>query len=144
MLVRFAGRGQLAPFLVVWRDVHLDITASLKVHGIVEQAGCLSHRRVAHPLSVGQDHLLSAQSAAVIVFSARTLAQFQLWLAEYVPTAKSAHLTVLAASTGLAEQARAAGYPTLQAVSPDREAVLQLSVDWFQQKFAKNRTQKLT
>ena len=51
------------------------------------------------PYQLVQDHLLSAQSAAVIVFSARTLAQFQLWLAEYVPTAKSAHLTVLAAST---------------------------------------------
>ena len=84
-----------------------------------------------------QDHLLSEQPAGVIVFSARTLEQFQLWLAEYVPTAKPVQLTVLAASAGLAQQARAAGYPAFEADSPERQAVLQLSVDWFQQNFVK-------
>jgi len=139
-------QGEAGPFLwLSGRDVHLDITASLKVHGITVNRQVVYHTdRLLTPYQSVQEHLLSAQSAAVIVFSARTLAQFQLWLAEFVPTAKPAQLTVLAASSSLAEQARAAGYLTLQADSPDREAVLQLSVDWFQQKFAKNRSQKLT
>ena len=88
--------------------------------------------------------MLSEQKAAVIIFSARTLEQFQLWLAEYVPTAKPTQLTVLAASAGLAEQARAVGYQAFEADSPDRQAVLQLSVDWFHQKFFKKSSQKLT
>ena len=121
------------------------MTARLKALGIMVNRQIVYYtERLLIPYQVVQDHLLSFQAAAVIVFSARTLEQFQLWLAEYVPTAKLSQLTVLAASAELAEQARAAGYWTLQADSPDRQAVLQLSVDWFQQKFAKNSSQKLT
>ena len=127
------------PFLwLSGQDVHTDMTARLKAQGIMVQ------RQVVYrtdglliPYQVVQDHLLSEQPAAIIVFSARTLEQFQLWLAEYVPTAKPVQLTVLAASAALAEQARAAGYQAREADSPNRQAVLQLSVDWFQQKFVK-------
>ncbi|MGB1614179.1 MAG: uroporphyrinogen-III synthase, partial [Candidatus Puniceispirillaceae bacterium] len=134
------------PFLwLSGRDVHLDVTACLKAQGITVKRQVVYHADgLLTPYQVVQDHLLSEQPAAVIVFSARTLEQFQLWLAEYAPTAKPVQLTVLAASAGLAEQARAAGYPAFEADSPDRQAVLQLCVDWFQQKFVKKSSQKLT
>ena len=127
------------PFLwLSGRDVHLDMTARLKAQGImVKRQVVYRADGLLTPYQVVQDHLLSEQPAAIIVFSARTLEQFQLWLAEFVPTAKPVQLTVLAASAALAEQARAAGYPAFKADSPDRHAVLQLSVDWFQRKFAK-------
>ena len=139
-------QGAAGPFLwLSGRDVRLDMTAILKTRGItVNRQVVYQTNKLLTPSQEVQDYLLSEQQAAVIVFSARTLAQFQLWLAEYVPTAKLDQLTVLAASVGLAEQARAEGYHALQAGSPDRNAVLQLSVDWFQQKCVKNRSQKLT
>ena len=157
--IAYAGKGSAADLAgqiyqqgvagpLLWlsgQEVHFDMTASLKAWGITVNRQIVYHtERLLTPYQVVKDHLLSSQPVAVIVFSARTLAQFQLWLAEYVPTAKLSQLTVLAASAGLAEKARAAGYSTLQADSPDRQAVLQLSVDWFQQKFAKNSSQKLT
>ena len=157
--IAYAGKGNAAdlanqvcqqeaagPFLwLSGRDVYLDMTACLKAQGIVVNRQVVYHADgLLTPSQVVQDHLLSEQPAAVMVFSARTLEQFQLWLAEYVPTAKPLQLTVLAASVGLAEQARAAGYPALKADSPDRQAVLQLSVDWVQQKFVKKSSQKLT
>ncbi len=120
------------------QDVHLDIRARLKVHGIAVKRQVVYHAdRLLTPYQAVQDHLLSAHPAAVIVFSGRTLEQFHLWMAKYVPTAKPAQVTFLAASASLAEQARAAGYPALQADKHDRETVLQLSVDWFQKKFSK-------
>ncbi len=139
-------QGAAGPFLwLSGRDVHLDMTACLKAQGITVKRQVVYHADgLLTPYQVVQDHLLSEQPAAVIVFSARTLEQFQLWLAEYAPTAKPVQLTVLAASAGLAEQARAAGYPAFEADSPDRQAVLQLCVDWFQQKFVKKSSQKLT
>ena len=139
-------RGAAGPFLwLSGRDVHLDMTARLKAQGVTVKRQVVYHANgLLTPYQVVQDHLLSEQQAAVIVFSARTLEQFQLWLAEYVPTAKPVQLTVLAASAGLAEQARAVGYPAFEADSPDRQAVLQLSVDWFHQKFLKKSSQKLT
>ena len=157
--IAYAGKGDAAdlaeqiyrqraagPF--IWfsgRDIHLDITVRLKALGIMVDRQVVYYADgLLTPFQVVQDHLLSAQPAAVIVFSARTLAQFQLWVAKYVPTVISSQLTVLAASAELAEQGRVAGYSALQADSPDRHAVLQLSVDWFQQKFKKNSSQKLT
>ena len=139
-------QGAVGPFLwLSGRDIHLDIMARLKAQGIAVHRQVVYHTDgLLTPYQAVQDHLLSSKPAAVIVFSARTLAQFQVWLAEYVPTAKLAQLTVLAASAGLAENARAAGYPALQSDNPSRQAVLQLSVDWFQQKFSKNTLQKLT
>ena len=139
-------RGAAGPFLwLSGRDVHLDMTACLKAQGITVKRQVVYHADgLLTPYQVVQDHLLSEQKAAVIIFSARTLEQFQLWLAEYVPTAKPTQLTVLAASAGLAEQARAVGYQAFEADSPDRQAVLQLSVDWFHQKFLKKSSQKLT
>ena len=150
--IAYAGKGNAAdladqvcqqrvagPFLwLSGQDVHLDMTARLKAQGImVKRQVVYRAERLLTPYQVVQDHLLSEQPAAIIVFSARTLVQFQLWLAEFVPTAKPVQLTVLAASAALAEQARAAGYPAFEADSPDRQAVLQLSVDWFQQNFIK-------
>ncbi len=127
------------------QDVHLDMAACLNTQGITVNRQVVYYTEgLLTPYQAVQDHLVSAQPAAAVIFSARTLAQFQLWLAEYVPAAKPAHLTVLAASAGLARQARAAGFLALQADSPDRQAVLNLSVDWFQQKFSKKRSQKLT
>ena len=124
------------------RDIHLDVKARLKALGImVERQVVYYTDGLLTPLQVVQEHLLSAQPAAVIVYSARTLAQFQLWLAKYVPTVIPSQLTVLAASAGLAEQGRVAGYSALQADSPDRRAILQLSVDWFNQKIKKNSLQ---
>ena len=126
-------------------NIHLDITVRLKEQGIIVNRQVVYHTdELLTSHKAIQGHLLSAQPTAVIVFSARTLVQFQLWLAEYAPKVNSAQMTVLAASAGLAAQARAAGYPALQASSPDRQAVLQLSVDWFLQKFSKNQSQKLT
>tara|TARA_B100000963_G_scaffold214852_1_gene187430 strand:+ start:377 stop:1138 length:762 start_codon:yes stop_codon:yes gene_type:complete len=132
-------QGAAGPFLwLSGRDVYLDMTACLKAQGIMVKRQVVYHAdALLAPYQVVQDHLLSEQPAAVIVFSTRTLEQFYLWLAKYVPTAKPVQLTVLAASADLAEQARAAGYPAFEAESPDRQAVLQLSVDWFQQKFIK-------
>ncbi len=156
--IAYAGKGNAAdladqvcqqraagPFLwLSGRDVHLDMIARLKAQGImVKRQVVYRADGLLNPCQVIQDHLLSEQPAAIIVFSARTLEQFQLWLAEYAPTAKPVQLTVLAASAGLAEQARAAGYPAFEADSPNRQAVLQLSVDWFQQKLKKS-SQKLT
>ena len=150
--IAYAGKGNAAdladqvcqqrvagPFLwLSGRDVHLDMTARLKAQGImVKRQVVYRADGLLTPYQVVQDHLLSEQPAAIIVFSARTFEQFQLWLAEFVPTAKPVQLTVLAASAALAEQARAAGYPAFKADSPDRQAVLQLSVDWFHQKFVK-------
>ena len=157
--IAYAGKGNAAdlanqvcqqeaagPFLwLSGRDVYLDMTACLKAQGILVNRQVVYHADgLLTPSQVVQDHLLSEQKAAVIVFSARTLEQFQLWLAEYVPTAKPVQLTVLAASAGLAEQARAVGYPAFEADSPDRQAVLKLSVEWFHQKFLKKSSQKLT
>ena len=120
------------------RDVHLDMAARLNGQGITVNRQVVYHTdALLTPYQAVQDHLMSAKPAAVIIFSARTLTQFRLWLAEYVPAAKPAQLTVLAASFGLAKQAREAGFLALQADSPDRQAVLHLSVCWFQQKFVK-------
>ena len=117
------------------RDVHLDMAARLNGQGVTVSRQVVYHADgLLTPYQAIQDHLLSEQPAAVIVFSARTLEQFQLWLAKHVPVVKPAQLTVLAASAGLAQQARAAGFLALNAESPDRQAVLNLSVDWFQQK----------
>ena len=143
---KVCSRGAAGPFLwLSGRDVHLDMTACLKGQGITVKRQVVYYADgLLDPYQEVQDHLLSEQPAAVIVFSARTLKQFQLWLAEYVPTVKPVQMTVLAASSGLAEQARAAGFPAFEADSPDRQAILQLSVDWFQQKFVKKSSQKLT
>ena len=132
-------QGAVGPFLwLSGRDVHLDITAHLKAQGLMVNRQIVYHADgLLAPYQVVQDHLMSDQPAAIIVFSARTFEQFQMWLAKYVSTEIPAQLTVLAASAGLAEQARAVGYSAFQADSPDRQAVLQLSVDWFQQKFVK-------
>ena len=127
------------------RNVYLDMAARLNGRGITVNRQVVYHTEgLLTPYQAVQDHLMSAQPAAAIIFSSRTLAQFELWLDEYVPEAKPAQLTVLSASAGLAQEARAAGFLALQADSPDRQAVLHLSVDWFQQKFSKNRSQKLT
>lgn len=139
-------QGTVGPLLwLSGRDVHLDIGARLKAQRISVNRQVVYHTiGLLTPCQVVQEHLLSIKPTALIVFSARTLTQFQLWLAEYVPAAKPAQLTVLAASAGLAKQARAAGYLALQADSPDRQAVLQLSLEWFHKKFSENKSQKLT
>ena len=127
------------------RNVYLDMAARLNGRGITVNRQVIYHTEgLLTPYQAVQDYLMSAQPAAVIIFSARTLTQFQLWLAEYVPALKPAQLTVLAASFGLAKQAREAGFLALQADSPDRQAVLHLSVCWFQQKFVKQSSQNLT
>jgi uroporphyrinogen-III synthase len=142
---QICGQGDGGPFLwLSGQDVHLDIATSLKSQGITVDREIIYHTEgLRLPHQVIQEHLLSRQDVAVIVYSARTLKQFEEWLAEYAPTANRAQLTVLAASAGLAEHARALGYPALQASSAERQALLHLSVDWYQQNF-KNRSQKLT
>lgn len=123
------------PFLwLSGRDVSVDIAASLAGEGVqVDRLVIYQADALSRPDKTVQDRLASAEPVAAMVFSARTLAQFSFWLAQHAPGKDKADITVLAASSGLAEQARRAGFDARHAARPDRHALLQLCCDWSEQ-----------
>ena len=120
------------PFLwLSGRDIHVDIGACLAPSQIaVDRLIIYQADAATPPRTAVLDCLTSGGPVAAMVFSARTLNLFDSWLDDKVPHASKQQITILAASTALAEQARLAGFTVRQAARPDRQAVLQLCQDW--------------
>lgn len=121
-------------FWLSGRDIHVDIGACLAQTGIAVDRLIIYQADPVFPSGRPvQDRLDSGGQAAAMVFSARTLIQFDLWLAEQAGITDRSQITILAASPALADQARAAGFKVLQAARPDRTALLGLCRDWADQ-----------
>lgn len=116
------------------RDIHFDMVAALAQAQIsVDRIIVYQADAATPPDTAVHDHLASGRPVAAMVFSARTLTGFDSWLGEQAAFADRKHITILAASAALAEQADLAGFTAQQAARPDRQAVLQLCQDWSNQ-----------
>lgn len=113
------------------RDIHLDVGACLSDSGVsVDRVIVYQAEPLNRPRPDISDRLAAGGRVGVVVFSARTFSQFEIWRADHTAPAHKAQMTILAASPALAEQARAAGFETRTAATPEREAVLGLCRDW--------------
>lgn len=112
------------------RDIHTDIGAFLAPAQIAVDRRILYQADPASPPAEAVcTWLASGGPVAAMVFSARTLTRFGLWLDGHAPQLIRTRITILAASAALAEQARIAGFTALQARHPDRASMLALCQD---------------
>ena len=130
--IRAQAAPSAGPFLwLSGRDIHSDIEAELRQDGLrVDRVILYQTEPLNRPQPAISDRLAAGGRVAAMVFSARTFRQFEVWLADQAAPAHNAQITILAASPALAALARAAGFETRSAQTPQRDALLGLCRDW--------------